>query len=86
MARGYVLERLARARMEADPKLKAEFEQKVASDPKFAASPHERLNWFLQRSPWWDQRIGLYPVGKIDSHAGFAPAQNSGAERSGPGS
>ena len=44
----------------ADPKLKDEFEQRVASDAKFAASPDERLNWFLQRSPWWDRRIGLY--------------------------
>lgn len=64
---GYVLERLARNLLAADPKLKTEFEQKVASDPKFASNPHERLNWFLQRSPWWDQRIGLYPVGKVDS-------------------
>jgi murein tripeptide amidase MpaA len=63
----YVLERLARSLLEADPTLKAEFEQKLASDQKFAASPYERLNWFLQRSPWWDRRIGLYPVGKVDS-------------------
>jgi len=67
----YVLERLARIRLGADPKLKAEFEQKVASDPGFAASPRERLNWFLERSPWWDQRIGLYPVGKVDSMHGL---------------
>jgi hypothetical protein len=68
---GYVLERLARNLLEADPKLKAEFEQKVAGDAKFAASPRERLNWFLRRSPWWDERIGLYPVGKIDSIRGL---------------
>jgi hypothetical protein len=53
--------------LSADPKLKAEFEQKVASDAKFAASSQERLNWFLERSPWWDKRIGLYPVGKVNS-------------------
>ncbi len=68
---GYVLERLARNMLAADPKLKAEFEQKVASDAKFAANPSERLNWFLQRSPWWDGRIGLYPVGKVDSMRGL---------------
>ena len=76
---GYVLERLARIRLGADPGLRAEFEQKVASDPGFAASPHERLNWFLERSPWWDPRIGLYPVGKVDSMRGLplleAPAR-----------
>jgi hypothetical protein len=68
---GYVLERLARNMLAADPKLKAEFEQKVASDAKFAANPSERLNWFLQHSPWWDGRIGLYPVGKVDSMRGL---------------
>jgi hypothetical protein len=68
---GYVLERLARNLLAADPKLKAEFEKKVASDAKFAANPYERLNWFLQHSPWWDERIGLYPVGKLDSLQGL---------------
>jgi hypothetical protein len=29
------------------------------------------LNWFLQHSPWWDGRIGLYPVGKVDSMRGL---------------
>jgi murein tripeptide amidase MpaA len=63
----YVLERLARKMLEKDAKLKAEFEQRVAADPKFAASPRARLNWFYERSAWWDERIGLYPVGKVDS-------------------
>jgi hypothetical protein len=67
----YVLERLARNLLAADPKLKSEFEEKVARDAKFAAGPRERLNWFLQRSPWWDRRIGLYPVGKVDSIRGL---------------
>jgi hypothetical protein len=68
---GYVLERLARRMLAADPKLKAEFEQKLATDAKFAANPRMRLNWFLERSPWWDQRIGLYPVGRLDSLDGL---------------
>jgi len=72
---GYVLERLARNMLAADPKLKSEFEQKVASDAKFAASPSDRLNWFLHRSPWWDERIGLYPVGKVDSVRGLPLAR-----------
>ena len=64
---GYVLERLARKMIAADPKLKQEFEQKVASDPGFAASPAARLNWFYQHSPWWDSRVGLYPVARVSS-------------------
>jgi len=67
---GYVLERLAERMAEHDPKLKAEFDQKVASDPKFAADSYARLNWWYQRSPWWDQRIGLYPVGRLSTLQG----------------
>jgi hypothetical protein len=61
----YVLEKLARTMMERDPKLKAEFERKVESDPKFAASPRARLEFFYDRSPWHDPRLGLYPVGRL---------------------
>jgi hypothetical protein len=68
---GYVLERLARKMIEADPKLKQEFDQKLASDPEFAQSRSARLNWFYQRSPWWDSRLGRYPVGRLSSMAGL---------------
>ncbi|MGH9580264.1 MAG: M14 family metallopeptidase, partial [Terriglobales bacterium] len=66
-AEGYVLEKLAREMMERDPKLKQEFEEKVAGDKAFAASPQARLDFFYRRSPWWDQRLGLYPVGRLTS-------------------
>src|SRR5271167_4549336 len=39
----YVLESLARQMMAKDPKLKAEFEKKVTSDPVFAGNPYARL-------------------------------------------
>lgn len=61
----YVLEKLAREMMEKDPKLKAEFERKVSSDPQFAANPYGRLNFFYERSPWTDKKVGLYPVGRL---------------------
>jgi hypothetical protein len=61
----YVLEKLAREMMAKDPKLKAEFERKVATDPRFAANPSARLEFFYDRSPWRDARIGLYPVGRL---------------------
>jgi murein tripeptide amidase MpaA len=66
----YVLEKLAREMMAADSNLKAEFETKVATDPKFAADPQARLNFFYQRSPWWDPQLGLYPVGRLKSLEG----------------
>ncbi len=67
---GYVLEKLAREMIAKDPQLKAEFDQKVATDKDFAASPFKRLNWFYQRSPWWDKTLGLYPVARINSLEG----------------
>lgn len=70
----YVLEKLAREMLAGDEKLRGEFERRVASDPKFAASAHDRLQFFYERSPYWDQELDLYPVGRIIS----APALNLG--------
>ncbi|HWR35784.1 MAG TPA: M14 family metallopeptidase [Clostridia bacterium] len=71
----YVLEKLARDMMAKDPKLKAEFEKKVVSDHEFSANPYGRLNWFYKHSPWWDDRIGFYPVGRLDSMDGLPLAK-----------
>ncbi|MEJ2635186.1 MAG: M14 family metallopeptidase [Calditrichia bacterium] len=62
---GYVLEKLARKMLAEDPALMEEFEEKVATDSSFAASSRERLNFFYERSPYWDKQINLYPVGKL---------------------
>ena len=61
----YVLEKLAREMLAKDAKLRDEYQQKLASDSKFAASPRARLEFFYRRSPYWDQQMGLYPVGRI---------------------
>jgi hypothetical protein len=63
-AESYVLERIARAMLEEDPALREEFEAAL-SDPSFAADPRRRLAFFHDRSPWRDDRIGLYPVGRL---------------------
>jgi hypothetical protein len=63
----YVVEKLAREMMAKDPALRREFEQKVATDRAFAGSAQARLNFFYERSPYWDQRMNLYPVGRIVS-------------------
>ncbi|HEV8523513.1 MAG TPA: M14 family metallopeptidase [Terriglobales bacterium] len=67
----YVLEKLAREMMARDPKLKQEFEGKIAGDAEFAASASARLNFFYQRSPWWDGELGLYPVGRLNTLEGI---------------
>ena len=67
----YVLEQLAREMMAKDPKLREEFEQRVATDKQFAADSSARLNFFCQRSPWWDRELGLYPVGRVTTLEGL---------------
>ena len=66
-AEHYVLEALAREMMANDPALKEEFEELLAADEEFAASPSARLRFFYKRSPYWDPQMNLYPVGRIIS-------------------
>jgi hypothetical protein len=61
----YVMETMARQMIEKDPELKAAFEQKKATDKSFASNPDAMLNWFYSKSPYWDSRLDLYPVGRI---------------------
>ncbi|HEX8141862.1 MAG TPA: M14 family metallopeptidase [Pyrinomonadaceae bacterium] len=64
----YVLEKLAREMLARDEGLRKEFEWRLMSDPKFAASSRERLRFFYERSPYWDPQLNLYPVGRIVSN------------------
>lgn len=64
-AEDYVMETLSREMLQNDPKLKLEFEVKLKSDSTFAKSPSARLNFFYQRSPYWDDQINLYPVARL---------------------
>ena len=70
----YVLETLAREMMEQDPALAEEFQKRLATDAEFAASPAARLEFFYKRSPYWDQQMNLYPVGRITSPAHLTSA------------
>jgi hypothetical protein len=69
-AEDYVVEKLARDMMAKDPKLREEFEQRLAADKQFAGDPKARLDFFYQRSPWWDRELGLYPVGRLTTLEG----------------
>jgi murein tripeptide amidase MpaA len=61
----YVLEKLAREMLAKDGNLKREFEEKLKTDAEFAKSARARLNFFFERSPYFDKNIGLYPVRRI---------------------
>ena len=65
----YVLEKLARQMLKNDAHLREQFQQKIKNDSAFANNPRAILNWFYQRSPYWDRFKDVYPIGKITTTA-----------------
>ena len=63
-AEAYAMEPFAKKMLEADPALKAAFEEAL-KDPAFAGSPGARLNWFFERSPYYDKRLNIYPIYRL---------------------
>ena len=61
---GYAIAPLAERMLAADPALRKAFDSKLRADPKFARDPDARLGWFYERTPYYDQRFLLYPVGR----------------------
>jgi murein tripeptide amidase MpaA len=61
---GYAVAPLAERMLAADPELKAEFERQLKADKAFAADPEARLAWFYERTPYFDDRYLLYPIGR----------------------
>jgi len=74
-AEAYILESLAREMLASDPKLKKEFDAKLATDLSFASSPADRLQFFYRRSPYWDQQMNLYPVGRVNESLALQSVQ-----------
>jgi len=62
----YVADQIARSMLAKDLALQQEFDQKLAEDAPFAASPEARLEFFLRRHSSWDTRLNLYPVFRVD--------------------
>jgi len=63
----YVAEQVAASMLAADAGLREEFNARLRSDPLFAQSPSDRLEFFLRRHTSWDERYNLYPVLRVDT-------------------
>ena len=63
-AEAYVTEAMAEQMLVADPALKSEFEQRLATDEAFRASGERRLDFFYSRTPFADPRWRLYPIAR----------------------
>jgi len=61
----YVMEGEARKLIAGNPALTDEFEKKKIAEPAFAADPDAILNWFYSKTPYWDQHVNLYPIGRL---------------------
>lgn len=63
-AEGYVIEPTAERMLAENPALAAEFERALREDPRLAQSRELRLDWFYRRTPYFDDRFRLHPVGR----------------------
>lgn len=62
----YKMEPMARQMIEADPLLKADFETWMESF-KLSEKPSQYviMNWFYERSPYFDENFLMYPIGMV---------------------
>lgn len=60
----YIFEPIAEEMLRRDPKLKAEFEEKL-KEASFAGNPRARLAWLHQRSPYLEPDKNAYPIVRV---------------------
>ncbi|MFO8235965.1 MAG: M14 family metallopeptidase [Bacteroidales bacterium] len=61
----YVMEKKAREMLDTSEQIREEFERKKKEDKEFTNNPWAMLNWFYKKTPYWDEKKNVYPVGKI---------------------
>ena len=60
----YVMEPMAQAMLEADPELRGAFEKRLLDDADFAGDAQARLQWFYEKTPFYDSEYRLYPIAR----------------------
>lgn len=63
----YVMEKVALEMLDKDKVLTAEFYEKVKTDSVFAGNQGKRLNYFYERSPYYDKNLNLYPIFRVEN-------------------
>jgi len=64
-AETYVMEKMAREMIAEKPELLEEFEQWKSDHPEVSKNQWVQTMWFFAKTPYWDQKKDIYPVGKI---------------------
>jgi len=63
----YVIEEMITEMLAENPELGMELAERIAADPEFASDPWAIRYWFYAKTPFYDQRAGIYPIGSLDS-------------------
>lgn len=61
----YSMEPIARKMYEKSEELRKEFDILVKKDSVFANNPRARLDFFYERSPYYDNKFNLYPINRV---------------------
>lgn len=61
----YAMAPIADRMLAESPALREEFTRWLADHPDQAKNPRARLEFFYRRSPYWDARKDIYPVGRV---------------------
>jgi murein tripeptide amidase MpaA len=61
----YSMEPIAHKMYSENKLLREEFNEKLISDSAFAANSWQRLNFFYERSPYYDIKHNIYPILKV---------------------
>ncbi len=72
----YVMEPIARKMLAADAALRRAFEQRLREDEAFAKDPRARLEFFYERSPYFDARYNIYPIARLPDEAALKELRN----------
>ncbi len=62
----YVMEPIAREMIRKNPGLRDEFEQWLEENPDVRENPYQRMYFFYQRSPYYDEQFNVYPVMRVE--------------------
>ncbi len=62
----YVMEPIAREMIREKPGLRDEFEQWLEENPDVRENPYQRMYFFYQRSPYYDEQFNVYPVMRVE--------------------
>jgi len=62
----YVMEEVAEKMLSEYPELKIEFYKKLAEEETFQADAEARLNFFYERSPYYDSNYLVYPIMRVE--------------------